>query len=275
MKITYYGTGAGGGVPELLCSCRVCAYARQHGQKDLRTRSQATVDSLMIDYPVDVFAHCAFYGLDMRNYRHVLITHPHYDHFLPADLSSRYTDESNWTFYLTNPAYQTQAQRREDILHSPQKTPPRRIPDFVEMVPFHPMEIAGARVTPLPSQHAQGQGAVIYLIESKGKNLLWMHDSGLLLPETEAYLRTLDLHLDAVSLDCTLGRGNYITPSHMDILQCTQTAQLLRDIGRADESTVFILSHISHLHGLTHEELCQEAKALGFIVAYDKMELDI
>lgn len=275
MKITYYGTGAGGGVPEIFCSCRVCAYARAHGQKDLRTRSQAAVDGLMIDFPVDVFAHCAFYGLDMRRYRHVLITHPHYDHFLPNELCSRYEDDGNWTFYLSSPAYQTQKARREGILSTPQKTPPRCIPDFVEAVPFVPMKIAGARVTPLPSRHADGQGAMIYLIESQGKNLLWVHDSGLLLPETEAYLRALDLRLDAVSLDCTLGRGNYITPSHMDILQDAQVAQLLRDMGRADGRTLFILSHISHLHGLTHSELCEEAKAFGFIVAYDGMEVEV
>lgn len=69
MKITYYGTGDGYGIPEPFCSCRLCSYARAHGGKDIRTRSQATVDDIMIDCSSDMFAHQAFYGLDMRKYR--------------------------------------------------------------------------------------------------------------------------------------------------------------------------------------------------------------
>ena len=66
MKITYYGTGDGYGIPEPFCSCRLCSYARARGGKDIRTRSQATVDDIMIDCSSDMFAHQAFYGLDMR-----------------------------------------------------------------------------------------------------------------------------------------------------------------------------------------------------------------
>ena len=31
VKITYYGTGDGYGIPEPFCSCRLCSYARAHG----------------------------------------------------------------------------------------------------------------------------------------------------------------------------------------------------------------------------------------------------
>ena len=80
MKITYYGTGDGYGIPEPFCSCRLCSYARAHGGKDIRTRSQATVDDIMIDCSSDMFAHQAFYGLDMRKYRkcrRTLLTMPY------------------------------------------------------------------------------------------------------------------------------------------------------------------------------------------------------
>ena len=50
MKIKYYGTGTSGAIPEMFCSCRVCEYARSHGGKDIRSRSQATVGDLMIDF---------------------------------------------------------------------------------------------------------------------------------------------------------------------------------------------------------------------------------
>ncbi len=108
-----------------------------------------------------------------------------------------------------------------------------------------------------------------------GKTVFWVHDSGLLREDTIAYLRKSDFHFDAVSMDCTLARGSNFTSAHMDILQCRETADLLRDMGRIDERTVLLLSHIGHLIDRTHDELSREAAELGFIVAYDTMTLDI
>ena len=83
MKLKYYGTGAGYGVPEVFCDCRICRHAREAGGKNIRTRSQAVLDGrLALDLSVDTFHHSAFAGLDMRKIHHVLITHNHHDHFL-------------------------------------------------------------------------------------------------------------------------------------------------------------------------------------------------
>ena len=68
MKITYYGTGDGYGIPEPFCSCRLCSYARAHGGKDIRTRSQATVDDIMIDCSSDMFAHHSFIDREIFPY---------------------------------------------------------------------------------------------------------------------------------------------------------------------------------------------------------------
>ena len=46
-------------------------------------------------------------------------------------------------------------------------------------------------------------------------------------------------------------------------------------MGRIHDGTVCILSHIGHLIETTHEELTAEANELGFIVAYDTMEIEI
>lgn len=71
------------------------------------------------------------------------------------------------------------------------------------------------------------------------------------------------MHLDFVSLDCNLARGQNISPYHMDILQANETAQLLRQMGRADERTRFFISHFSHLLDRSHAELCEEARSLA------------
>ena len=51
--------------------------------------------------------------------------------------------------------------------------------------------------------------------------------------------------------------------------------ELLAKMGRINENTVCILSHIGHLIERTHEELSEEAKEFGFIVAYDTMEIEV
>ena len=90
MKLKYYGTGAGYGVPEIFCDCRICHHAREAGGKNVRTRSQAVLDDrLAIDLSVDTFHHNAFAGLDMRKIHHVLVTHNHHDHFFTPDMFTR------------------------------------------------------------------------------------------------------------------------------------------------------------------------------------------
>ena len=133
--------------------------------------------------------------------------------------------------------------------------------------------IGETKVTALKSNH--NPHAVIYLLEEAGKAVLWVHDSGLLMDEAKTYLATHPVHLDYVSLDCTLGRRSHFTPNHMDILECAETAKTLREIGLADVSTRFIVSHIGHLIDCTHAELEREAAEFGFEVAYDTMEIEI
>lgn len=277
MKLKYYGTGAGAGIPEICCSCRVCEHARRYGGPNIRTRSQATLDEIMIDCPVDAYAHSVYCGLDIRRHRHILITHAHADHFsMTGGFASRFQDDGGgWTFYMPPISAAEESERIAKMAENNTKFPPQRYPRIVPVAPFTPFWIGTHRITPLPSNHAASIGTMLYLIEQEGKALLWVHDSGYLLPETIHYLREHPVHLNAVSLDCTLGRGQRITASHMDIDQCADTACLLRQIGCADEATVFLLSHMGHLVEKTHDELRAQAQEFGFLVAYDGMELNI
>lgn len=275
MKIKYYGTGDGYGIPEPFCSCRLCAYAREHGGKDIRTRSQAVIDDIMIDFSKDLLAHTVFYGLDMRKYRRIFVTHEHTDHYEGAELNGRYQDDGEWHVYLPPSLAEKESARMDRIMQNNTKKPYNRVPVIHTMKPFEPVEFDGYRVTALPSNHTSGVETLLYIVEHDGKSVFWIHDSGLLTEEAAAYLRTLNIRFDAVSMDCTLGRGSFFTPAHMDILQCSETKQLLADMGRINRETVCILSHIGHLIDRTHDELCAEAEEFGFIVAYDTMEIDV
>ena len=90
MKITYYGTSASEAWPALFCGCRACGLARKLGGKNIRSRSQALVDtSLLLDFPPDTGYHVQHLDLNLGPVRTVLITHSHHDHFFPYDLGMR------------------------------------------------------------------------------------------------------------------------------------------------------------------------------------------
>ena len=148
--------------------------------------------------------------------------------------------------------------------------------DFTRVEPFKTYQIDEYAVTPLQAVHCLGSGEepLFYLIEKDGKAILWAHDTGLFHSDTLAYLKERGVRLDLVSLDCTLKRGEQITKSHMDLDWCAETARVLREQGNADDTTVFVLSHIGHLVERTHDELSAEATPLGFTVAYDGMVIE-
>lgn len=274
MKITYYGTGAGAGIPEIFCSCRVCEHARRERGANIRTRSQAVVDDgLGLDFPVDAFLHTLYGGLDMRKVRHVLITHGHHDHFMPADAISRplwegepmrfYASEASGRGMKNSIDSAERAYREGKRIRTSDYMPEMH---FLEM--FTPVEIGGYTVTPLRARHAEAIEALLFIVQGE-KNILWCHDTGLLPADTVEYLKSCGLQFDFVSLDCTLQRGNPISKSHMDLDRCIETADFLRECGCITEKTILALSHIGHLVERTHEELEQEAAPYGFTVAYD------
>ncbi len=281
MKIKYYGTSAGGGIPEKFCSCRVCEYAREHGGKDIRTRSQAVVDGVLsIDFPVDVFMHTVYGGLDMRKINHVLITHAHHDHFLEAEVMSRPQGMDKPVVFYGSEKTMRGLKRSVDATEEAYRTGARKRTcnfkvEVENLQMYEPKDILNYRIIPLRARHADNVDGMIFVIQSEGKSVLWAHDTGLLRTEAKEYLKNSGIVFDFVSLDCTLKRGEPITASHMDIEQCAQTVNELRENGNINENTVVAISHIGHLLEQTHEELSKEAEGFGMLVAYDGMTVQI
>ncbi len=281
MKITYYGTGAGAGIPEIFCSCPICENARKTRGKEIRTRSQAVIDDVLaIEYPVDTFMHTLYGGLDMRKINHVLITHAHHDHFLPDDVLSRPQGTTEPVrFYASQKSggpFKAHVDKTEDDFNSGRRVRTSNFKVEVEILEFYkPVRIMDYVVTPLPARHAENVQAMIFIISHGGKNVLWGHDTGLLNDEVIEYIKNTGVYFDLISLDCTLERGNPITKAHMDILQCKQTLDTLIKNGNCDQRTVTVLSHIGHLVLRTHEQLEQEAKQFNMTVAYDGFTINV
>ena len=280
MKLKYYGTGAGYGVPEVFCDCRICRHAREAGGKNIRTRSQAVLDGrLALDLSVDTFHHSAFAGLDMRKIHHVLITHNHHDHFFTPDMFSRVrnmTEPVNiYISEASGKAVRAIVEKNLAEFEEGTRDPNAWTRARVHTLEFYkPVEVLDYTVIPLRARHAEAIEAMNFVIRSKDKNVLWAHDTGKFHLDAVEWLKESGIVFDFVSLDCTLKRGAQITKSHMDLDWCVEMADLLRSNGNADGHTKFAISHIGHLVDRTHDELEREAAEEGMIAAYDGMEIE-
>lgn len=280
MKLKYYGTGAGYGLPEIFCDCRICHQAREAGGKNIRTRSQAVLDDcIALDLSVDAFHHSAFAGLDMRKIHHVLVTHAHHDHFFPTDMFTRaknMTEPVNiYISEASGKGVRSTVKRNLAEIAAGTRDPNAWTRAEIHTLEFYkPVQILNYTVTPLRARHAEAIGAMNFVIQSEGKSILWAHDTGKFHADAVQWLKESGIVFDLVSLDCTLKRGTQITKSHMDLDWCIEMAILLRVNGNADQDTKFVISHIGHLVDRTHEELESEAAQAGIITAYDGMELE-
>ena len=281
MRLKYYGTGAGYGIPEIFCDCRVCRNARDEGGRNVRTRSLAVLDGrVAIDLSVDAFHHNAFSGLDMTKIHHVLVTHNHHDHFFPTDMFTRARNMTEPVkFYISEASgkgVRGTVERNLAEFEAGKRDPNSWTRAEVHTLEFFkPIQILDYKVTPLRARHAEVVDAMIFAIQSEDKNILWAHDTGKFPADTVEWLKSSGIAFDFVSLDCTLKRGAQITTAHMDLDWCVEMAELLKTNGNATENTKFAISHIGHLVDRTHAELEREAAEAGMIAAYDGMEVEI
>ena len=86
MKLKYLGTAAAEGVPAVFCECETCKYARKHGGKNIRTRSQVIIDiKIRIDFPADTYMHFLKFDIPLYAVKSRIITHFHQDHLYVDD----------------------------------------------------------------------------------------------------------------------------------------------------------------------------------------------
>lgn len=276
MKLTYFGTAAAEGWPAMFCGCELCRAAKASGGKNIRTRSQALLDEvLLFDLPPDSYMHMLHGGLDLPGIRHLLITHTHQDHFYPEDLLFRspgYAHEVNGTLTLYGNAAMVARmdQHAQENYGGPDWVNERLA--WQELKPFQATEIAGYAVTPLLARHDYNEACYIYLVEKGGKALLYGNDTGVFPEKSFAHLAGRRLSL--VSLDCTTGKHPEGS-NHMGVPDVLGVRARLLEMGCADERTVFVATHFSHNGQLLHEELEARFAPQGVIVAYDGLTVSV
>ena len=277
MKLTYLGTGGGAGIPELFCSCEICQNARNAQGKEFRNSSMALVnDDLCIDLPCDARNSMLSHKVDPRKLKYCLITHNHYDHFMPDNFINRPADAQQMTLYISRGSGQAFAERCSILRgKGANGMRPINIPQVFFIAPFETVTMGRYTVTALPANHDRAIECLNYIISDGSNTILWLHDTGIPLPRTWDYLKEHKLKFDLVSMDCSFPHGTNANTEHMDMKQCSEQIEILKHIGCMKESALVFLSHIGHNVNATHVALEQEASRYHMRVAYDGLQVSV
>jgi len=275
MKFRFLGTAAAEAWPALFCNCPQCVKARENGGRDIRTRSQSMMDEhILIDFPCDTYQHALNNRLDLSAVDLLLITHSHSDHLYPCDLALRHApyghDPHTPILHIASGA--DALKRIEDVCKlfgETMKTLEMHTLKALEM-----FEYDGTKVLPIPAFHCPGEDAFCYAIESKGKRVLYLHDTG------EAIWKQLEQlagekPFDLISYDCC-----YCTKEtteeygHMGLPANVRLKARLEGWGLADAHTIHVVNHFSHNTPAMYEDMVAAAAPYGMLCSYDGMPVE-
>lgn len=287
-NMTFYGTSAAEAIPNPFCGCYLCSYAREHGGKDVRTRSMFRInEEVMIDMGADSLTQANAWG-DFLRLQHVLVTHTHEDHlaYMMFNVRNMATERKADTlhFYLTDRAYEMIEFYRNSkpiIKGKFHELEEQGIVAFHRQEFFKPFPVSGMEVTALKGNHKgnMGENCANYLIRlANGKMLYYGVDSGMYLPETFEALKKVKL--DYLISECTFGNGEDKgeNPGHLCYRTCMEIFHRLFNQGTLNETSSIYLTHINHCHTADHQSLQKLFDSSGFPVhcrvAWDGMEIE-
>ncbi len=278
MRVKFLGTIAAEGGPALFCNCSYCQEAQRRGGKDIRTRSQILInEDMLVDFPPDTYLHKLQYNLDLSKIKYLLVTHSHMDHFYPEDLLMRGAQSA---YDMQEPILQIYCNQATKELFDMRSQ--GRIQKVVadgmewnvvsefEYIPTHDYEVWS-----LKAQHMKTENALFYLIKQGDKAFLQCNDTGVLFEENYQFLQALGVKIDTVALDCTKGAQQTSYFGHMNLKECLETVERMRQSNFVKPNTRFILTHLCHNGILLHNEYEKVCKPYGVEVAYDGMEIEL
>lgn len=277
MNVKYLGTGAAEGIPAVFCHCEVCNHARINKGRNIRTRSQAIIDGkLLIDFGPDTYLHSLEYNLQLADIEVCLVTHSHDDHLYLEDLRARRRSRAN--LREGTPALKVYGGKGvKDILKPKASgfvTKDNSV-FFYQIGAFKQVEVLnGYIVTAIPAVHTSNE-PFVYIIQKDSKTFLYGHDTDYFGEDVWEYLNTNSIYFDAVSLDCTEGIKHIEYPGHMNFERMQNMCERLAAEGCIDNNTQIIANHISHNGLASYDKANEVGNSLGYLVAYDGMEINL
>lgn len=274
MVLTLLGTAAAEGWPAPFCTCEVCRAARELGGRNIRRRTSYQLgDSTHIDWGPDSYDSMHSFGLDYSNLDHLLITHSHFDHWVPIELQWRgerfaQIPEDSWLTVYGNPAVRRRME--DELLPRLDGGLEELHMDFQLLQPFSTIDLGPVAVTPLPATHAEDEQAFILLLETPQASTLIGHDTGWFPDEVWDFLGGREITYALI--DCTYGTNDRST-GHMGGSYVVETVTRMRETNALVEDGTAIAQHFSHNCLNTYQQLCDYFAPHDITVAYDGMEL--
>ncbi|MCI0478380.1 MAG: MBL fold metallo-hydrolase [Anaerolineales bacterium] len=270
MRLTFLGTGAGEGYPDIFCECERCREARTLGGRNLRLRSSLLVnDDLLLDFGPDLLASAHRCGVSLSTIRTILVTHGHSDHFHLVNLVFRkpgMTSVRPLRLKLFAPSDAIQAIQNaflnlDDVLT-----------DTQIIAPFENWEHRGYRFASYQAFHGEGRiEALFYSVDDGQHRCLYATDTG---PFPEATWQALaGQTFDAIILEETMGPGEY--PQHMNWQTFLAHHRRFKDAGMLRPGGRVYATHIGHNWNPPHDKVVEVLEPHGVIVAYDGLVIEL
>ena len=283
MRFRLLGSSAGKTVPRPFCRCRPCEYAKEHGGKDLRTRTgmhlfldgeEGPEPRFKIDLPPDTGHHMIRDGFCMERLEHLLLTHADQDHFDPSYIVIRMRIMSNRDEMVPLSIYGSHL-IRDRLLELNLDFDFIKV-TFHEVQPYEPFAMGETEVFPLPAPHAKCTHH--YVVQHDGRAALLAWDTGFY-REERIWDELSRFKLDAVFMECTHLREAEVkvkeTSTHLDFTLFLEMRERLLSLGTIQQGTPYVAVHIGDNGRLTHAEAVELASPRGVTVGYDGFEIDL
>lgn len=284
MQITFLGTAASEGYPDVFCGCANCVNALALGGPSLRKRSAALInDDLLIDLGPDLMAAAQMHGIPLAKVTYCLQTHEHDDHLDPTNLiwRSDYSGVSNVPhlhYYASQGAF-AEAKRRlgpqmadSTFFDAEVSAALNLTAHLVE--PFQTFMVGPYRITSVAANHDPSLTAMLYVIEQAGRTLFYATDTGEIGEPTWQALRTGAFRFNLVAMDHTFGLARRVN-GHMNWEQFTEQLDRMRKEGLLADDARILAHHLAHHSNPPYPELVAFAAQHGYEVAYDGLCLDV
>lgn len=273
MDVLICGTAAAEAWPALFCKCDVCIEARRLGGKNIRSRSGYMIgEEIRIDFCPDSLHHSFNLGIDYSKVRHLLVSHSHWDHWVPEEIAFRRPGFSVVpdSFIMNVYGNEKVFARIDTVIRGDWEKLRMK---FVPIHSFEPVELDNGTVaTPIRAAHDPNEECVNWIVETGNATFLQAHDTGWWSDETWEYLK--GKKLDAVVMDCTLGSADR-DKGHLGCAPVARAKEKLAEQGSLAEGCAFIATHFSHNGGWLHEKLEEFFKPHGIEVAFDGMRIPL
>lgn len=268
MKVQLLGTGGADGIPSVFGTSRVSEYAKQHGGKDVRTRTAALIDDdLKIDFGPDTLAQIAHFNLVADDWSAIFFTHSHDDHLCESELQYAlypFTELEFAPFTIYGNA---------NVLERIEARYPAWPFELIETKSFTPVTHVGYTVTPIHANHKLDEDAHNLIIDDGKVKLLYGTDTGIWHDETWAALQG---HVfGGIVIECSEGFNRTDYYGHLDAHDAVRVLDRLRGMGCIAQDCKIVTTHHWHLGNATHAELESFFAPYGVEPGYDGMTFNI